>query len=845
MRKENGVLSSVTDYDLKLLETNPKKFWRGVTEIGYSAFYGCSGLTSITIPSNVTKIGGSAFSGCKGLTSITIPDSVTEIGGGAFYGCSGLTSITIPDSVTKIGDYAFYGCSGLTSITIPDTVTEIGRSAFSGCRCLTSITIPSNVTKIGGSAFSGCSGLTSITIPDSVTEIGESAFLNCKGLTSITIPNGVTSIEEYAFSGCKGLTSITIPDSVTEIRSCAFLGCRGLKEIEVDADNKNYSSEDGVLYNKDKTKILDCPKGKSLITIPDSVTEIGDYAFSGCSGLTSITIPDSVTEIEAFAFSGCTGLTSITIPDSVTEIGGSAFSGCDRAIVTYKNFRLPAKFLDRNGSFEKLKNITDEKEKRFAQQCFNNNLDYLSFSDREKVGNDDLNWKPWQTLLKNVNLEWVSEGDINDLFVFAKALGLFDRDEKMEIKGPNSKNMVKVSDVAYNFLQKFVKDVSISHMHMFMQGIQNNGVCQEFLRFISNKTNYDDVISQMKKPGQEDFLTKVYEWFVERRDLTLGEVERDDNTTAIPTSEENRYKIRTYQTTETGIDKTRWKVPTVELLVKEFETNKFSGIYSNRDREIAEHFSKVSDYQQKHFDKAKEIDKEREQSQVPDFIVGKKVSQNLTQAYMEYLRYVGEVEKEIVKDATEIIANQKDVSNRIFTYEALAKSDIANFTIGYMTSCCARLYGAGAGAMRGAIIDPDMQPLVVRDNRGEIVAYSILYINREKGYAVLNDIEVNRKYTGDEESLKIIYEKMRRNAIENIEAYNESAERPVDFINSGLSPNWSAVNDYITKNSKSTVLYAPDFNNYKYAGSGSWAGDWHRSQYTIWQRNENEEGRSE
>ena len=712
--------------------------------------------------------------------------------------------------VTEIGSNAFEGCKSLTSINIPEGLTNIGMYAFRNCKSLTSVIIPNSVTKIEEGAFDGCSSLTSVTIPEGVTEIGEWPFYNCSSLTSITIPEGVTKIGENAFEGCSSLTSVTIPNSVTEIDECAFRGCKNLTSI----------------------------------TIPEGVTEIGRKAFVGCSNLTSITIPDRVTEIGEEAFRDCKSLTSVTIPEGVTEIDISAFFGCDKAEAIVNDIKIPVKFLD-NSSLQKLRGITDDAEKKFVQECFDNKLNYFTFSDREKSGDYNLNWKPWRNLLKNADLEGTDEGNINDLFVFARALGLFDYDEKMEIKGPNSKNMVKVSDVAYNFLQKFVKDISISHMHMFMQGIQNNGVCQEFLRFISNKTNYQDIISQMQKSRQEGFLTNVYNWYIERKALPLGSLERDDNTTILPTSEENRYKVRTYQTTESGVDKTRWKAPTVELLAKEFAENKFSGVLTDRDRAIAEHFSAVSDYSQKHFDKAKEIDKEREKSGIPDYIVGKKISQNVTQAYMEYLAYTGRVEEEIAKDASEIIANQKDVSNRIFTYEALAKSDIANFTIGYMTSCCARLYGAGAGAMRGAIIDPDMQPLVVRDNRGEIVAYSILYINRKKGYAVLNDIEVNRKYAGDEESLKIIYEKMRRNAIENIEAYNESAERPVDFINSGLSPNWSAVNDYITKNPKSTILYAPDFNNYKYAGSGCWEGDWRKNQYTIWRRNENEEGRSE
>ena len=170
----------------------------------------------------VTGIGGGAFFGCSGLISVTIPNSVTSIGSSAFQGCRGLTPVTIPNSVTSIANFAFYDCIGLTSVTIPNSVTSIGDWAFSGCSGLTSVTIGNGVTRIGARAFSGCSGLTSVTIPNSVTSIGISAFIDCSGLVSVTIGNGVTSIEQDAFRGCSGLTSVTIPNSVTSIGSSAF-----------------------------------------------------------------------------------------------------------------------------------------------------------------------------------------------------------------------------------------------------------------------------------------------------------------------------------------------------------------------------------------------------------------------------------------------------------------------------------------------------------------------------------------------------------------------------------------------------------------------------------------------
>ena len=226
-----------------------------VTSIGDAAFYGCSSLTSVTIPNSVTSIGYAAFCDCSSLTSVTIGESVTSIGDYAFAYCSSLTSVSIGESVTSIGDYAFSDCSSLKSVTIPNSVTSIGDRAFEGCSKLTSVTIGESVTSIGNSAFRGCSKLTSITIPNSVTSIGEYAFCNCSSLTSVTIPNSVTSIGYAAFGWCSSLTSVTIGESVTSIGEYAFYNCSSLTSV----------------------------------TIPNSVTSIGDRAFGWCSSLTSIT----------------------------------------------------------------------------------------------------------------------------------------------------------------------------------------------------------------------------------------------------------------------------------------------------------------------------------------------------------------------------------------------------------------------------------------------------------------------------------------------------------------------------------------------------------------------------
>lgn len=360
----------------------------GVTSIGHFAFARCSSLTSLTIPDHVTSIGNFVFRDCTSLTNISlgigirafsyhllenstalvritvapanpslssvggvlfdknlatliqypsgkpepnyaVPASVARIGSMAFAECNALVSLTMPASVTAIGGGAFFRCARLTHVTIPDSVIQIDDQVFRDCASLSSVTIPYSVTSIGKLAFLNCSNLVSVTIPNGVTSIEKETFRGCISLASLSIPESITIIGDAAFRECTSLTSLNIPDSVTTIGDNAFRDCTSLTNISVGLNNPNYSSVDGVLFDKKQTRLLQYPGGKiGDYAIPDSVTTIRSGAFQNCSRLTGVTIPHGVTSVDKETFWGCTGLASVTIPESVIAIGDRAFREC-------------------------------------------------------------------------------------------------------------------------------------------------------------------------------------------------------------------------------------------------------------------------------------------------------------------------------------------------------------------------------------------------------------------------------------------------------------------------------------------------------------------------------------
>jgi len=329
-----------------------------VTSIDKYAFYNWDGIKTITIPQSVTSIGEYAFCKCTSLENVEFHNGLQAIDHYAFSECTSLQTVCLPESMETIGYFAFSECTSLQAITFPEGLGTIANSAFSGCTSLQTITFPERLETIEGSAFSGCTSLQTITFPERLETIGENAYSGCENLQSITLPESLVNIENCAFADCKAIKSISIPKNVqmtdnsgyyspfkgctsleiitiecenfgnwfndlTSIKSIhlgegvknityysSFKGLTGLETIIVDDDNAVYDSRDNcnaVIETVTNTLLQGC----NTTTIPESVTAIGEGAFSGMTGITEITLPADITDIGGEAFYGCTALNTI------------------------------------------------------------------------------------------------------------------------------------------------------------------------------------------------------------------------------------------------------------------------------------------------------------------------------------------------------------------------------------------------------------------------------------------------------------------------------------------------------------------------------------------------------
>ena len=318
----------------------------GVELIDEAAFYSCAALKSVNIPASVRKIGYAAFAFCPSLQEVTFAaDGHVEIDGYAFYGCTSLQRVALPSGLTDISEGAFSGCTSLAEVALGAATTTIGEAAFFSCTSLGQIAIPASVTAIGPSAFAACSGMTRVDIADLEAWCGvqladkyasplygaHHLYLNGEEVIDLALPAGVTAIGKYAFSGASALKSVSVPAGVKQIGADAFYGCTALARVDVcdlatwlDIDFSNESSNPVTIARH----LSVGGEALSSLVIPAGVTAVRPYAFMGCEDLNSVVIGGDVVTVGARAFRQCTHLSEVTLGDGVREVGEYAFSIC-------------------------------------------------------------------------------------------------------------------------------------------------------------------------------------------------------------------------------------------------------------------------------------------------------------------------------------------------------------------------------------------------------------------------------------------------------------------------------------------------------------------------------------
>ena len=571
---------------------------------------------------------------------------------------------------------------------IPPRATSIGEKAFYFCTNLTSITIPEGITSIGCMAFDNCSSLTNITIPKSVTMIDSDAFRTCSELKDITLPESLTIIGSGSFSQCSSLTNMIIPEGVTYIGHSAFLGCSSLTNI----------------------------------TIPKSVTKIDRSAFRGCSSLTNITLPEGLTCIDWNVFSNCSSLTGITIPESVDSICREAFSGCS----SLTSIKLPKKieYLGMDCfDYDNVKINKDSENIILEKQSKPGNfmpITYLSHLIKTKNAIDFIRNADFKTFNSNIPnlkelLESCPEEEQLDFFKFAVALGCFSKEKLLDKNGKETESTV--GQKASALLAKLIKSkqLPLGKYHDLFDSLPFDAQAnQDFLNFISPQGKKNENLELLMSLENEypGIFAKVMINF-------------------------NMAKKYRNNGTSTTVS---WE----EALIKFYTQVRYEGV-TEKTQPIAEVYGSHGASQEL-FDKAVNLHKKADETDVPEHILGKSIQEESILSKIETLKKSTE---------NELLSSQElidDLWNKKFTFEWLSKKDPRNGLMGAYVSCCGSISSQfyGRKIAESSITQKDVQNLVVKDSHGEIISKGTIYIDEEHGYGVFNDFELNQAYRKDE-----------------------------------------------------------------------------------------------
>lgn len=855
MKIENNALIEVSSEDFSNGEF---KFLENVSKINFYAFANQDKLEKITIPKNIGSIEIGIFQSCKNLknvkflnkfidlpsdtfrkceslTSVKLPKSLVRIENGAFDKCKSLKNITLPNKLRYISSYSFLDCTGLEKIYFPKSLRTIDNSAFANCTSLKKVKFYEKMNELGSFAFNNCSALETVKVPSELKHITSNCFNNCVNLKNIKLPSGLITLGDSAFYNCRSLKKVSVPKRITEVKPQTFSNCTSLQDVKF-SENLNEICE-GAFNNCISLKDISFPASVSTIgefafhncislkniKFEPGLTTISRNAFSDCKSIDNLVLPYTIKNIGTEAFRGCKSLKQIVIPTGISIIGDNVFENCDNLKAVYfpnsiisfgenrsKNFKYFTKKLDGFtlsylpeeesiltsdikinpailSKYWKHKNILlKEQNNKVICDFYNKFLPLLNQSKAESL----ILYHNF-TFLKKFNLEFISDSDAIAFYKLMYNLGGISLPINF-----NNKKVDYAQKVGEFFLEKSVKNkFSINGLNNFLKTMEINGFKKEYTDFIL--TSYDKIIEHTDI--DKDFIAKTYNKF---------EIIQKTNTS-------NRGSQRQLK-------------PTIEKFIDYFKIGKFKNI-TPTNKKIAEIIAPFTSRQDS-FDNAVSIDAERVKNNTPNNILGFHLKEE------KPFEKIDKMADNIKQTNFDTIQNLTDVAENEFTFDWLEKNDPTNLILGKLCSCCAHLESVGYSIMRGSIVDPNIQNLVIRDKNNEIIAKSTLFINPKERYGVFNNVEVNTDIPSYKHEQ--IYEKFILGARQFVENYNKkNPNSPIEIVTVGMGNN--DLEKIIREKNKKipVILNAIDYSKYA-NGSNDYSGDSSISQYVVYNGNE-------
>lgn len=840
-----GVEEVASDF-LRQLKVKPKKiiFPSSLKKLNNATFKNNKDLREVVFNGSIEGLPKDIFCDCSNLRSVKLPEKIKFIGDNAFRNCYNLRKINFPKSAYRIGQYSFAGCSGLMWDINLGNVEYIDDSAFEDCENIRKIKIDSEeMESIEERAFCKCYSLTNITLPKRIKTIKSGVFAACANLRSIVLPDGLEKISADTFNSCYTLKSVKLPDSIKLIASNAFYKCERLKNI-------NMPAELLAIY---ALAFRDC-KSLESIKFPSKLKSIANNAFAGCSALRDVEFNDSLQAIGTSAFEKCYLLKDVHLNEvdlaekafsecySLTDFsinGGQIASDILTSCSNLKSLKIGRDVEFKNldiASLHKLKYIYKDSD----QTCFVEdagsetdviNMDetnganiefFIKFwEEKDKLRVDfknenvtrlynviysELGEEGFKKFFENKNLKFFKqlsnlpdyEHDFNAFCKFYYNLGGFTT-PVTETRITKSKQEVTSTINYAQMIGEFFKEQLAEEENLYQssfklfEGMKLGEFKPEFTKFFLNKTVYPQLVEELKRDNL--FIKKCYEEFDE---------------------------IQITNTSNKGYQ--RQLKPTVKKFVNAFIDNTYIGV-TDENFDIASTLVPYFDKQET-FEKALAIKEEKER-------LG--TGNNILDEHLEEQDVFGDIDalaRMIKSKGVSTLRIMSDIAKDNFTFEWLEKNDPKSYILGKLCHCCAFIEGKGFTYMKASIVNPDIQNLVIKDKNGVIVAKSTLYINRDQGYGIFNNLEINRDIHID--NLNEVFRKFQLGAVAFVDKYNKKhPDKPLRKINIGMENNKAKEQIEAEFEKEKDLLPSFKYSNYADGENNGDAASL-KIQYTVW-----------